>query len=100
MKQSLGYRFLIFSGVAVLLVWSLGPIYWTLASSVTPSNDFSARAIHFFPNHFTLEHFERLLGINVERIGGVLVWKQFHPAVVNSLIASLGATILCVAIAA
>ena len=48
MKQSLGYRIVVWVGVALLLIWSLGPIYWTLASSVTPANDFSARPIHFF----------------------------------------------------
>ncbi|MGO7748675.1 carbohydrate ABC transporter permease, partial [Rhizobium ruizarguesonis] len=32
---------MIWAGVVVLLIWSLGPIYWTIASSVTPSDDFS-----------------------------------------------------------
>ena len=100
MKQSLGFRIVIWVGIAVLLLWSLGPIYWTLASSVTPSNDFSARPIHFFPQNFTLNHFERLLGINVDRIGGVQVWAQFRSALFNSIVASLAATVACVAIAA
>lgn len=100
MKQSLGFRIVIWVGVALLLLWSLGPIYWTLASAVTPPGDFSARPIHFFPQSFTLNHFERLLGINVDRIGGVQVWAQFRSALVNSLIASFAATIVCVTIAA
>jgi multiple sugar transport system permease protein len=100
MKQGIGFRIVIWAGVAVLLLWSLGPIYWTLASSVTPPNDFSARPIHFFPQNFTLNHFERLLGINVDRIGGVQVWAQFRSALFNSIVASLAATIVCVAIAA
>lgn len=87
-------------GIALLLLWSLGPIYWTLVSSVTPSADFSARPIHFFPQNFTFDHFLRLLGINVERIGGVLVWEQFRGAVFNSVVTSLAATVGCVAIAA
>jgi multiple sugar transport system permease protein len=100
MKPSLAYRFTIWIGVALLLIWSLGPIYWTLASSITPSNDFSARPIHFFPQHFTLNHFARLLGINVDRIGGVQVWAQFRAALFNSIVASLAATVFCVAISA
>lgn len=87
-------------GIALLLVWSLGPIYWTLVSSVTPSADFSARPIHFFPQNFTFDHFLRLLGIGVERIGGVLVWEQFRGALFNSVVTSLAATVGCVAIAA
>lgn len=87
-------------GILLLLVWSLGPIYWTLVSSVTPSADFSARPIHFFPQNFTFDHFLRLLGINVERIGGVLVWEQFRSALFNSILVSLAATVACVAVAA
>jgi len=100
MQSSLPLRIVVWLGVAILLVWSLGPIYWTLASSITPSADFSARPIHFFPENFTLNHFQRLLGINVDRIGGVQVWAQFRSALVNSVLTSLGATIFCVAISA
>jgi multiple sugar transport system permease protein len=100
MHQSLPFRIMIWVGVAVLLVWSLGPVYWTLVSSITPAADFSARPIHFFPQNFTLNHFERLLGINVDRIGGVEVWKQFRSALFNSVVSSLAATVFCVAIAA
>lgn len=100
MAPSLSHRIVMTVGVALLLLWSLGPIYWTLASSVTPSADFSARPIHFFPQNFTLDHFLRLLGINVERIGGVLVWEQFRGALFNSVATSLAATVFCVSIAA
>lgn len=98
MKQSLSYRLLIWSGLALLLVWSLGPIYWTIISSVTPTADFSVRPIHFFPQNFTMDHYSRLLGINISRIGGVEVWKQFRAALFNSLVTSVAATALCVAI--
>jgi multiple sugar transport system permease protein len=94
------FRLMVWIGVAILLVWSLGPIYWTLASAFTPSADFSARPIHFVPQRFTLEHFERLLGVNVERIGGVEVWAQFRAALVNSIATALAATAVCVLISA
>ncbi|MGO6706481.1 carbohydrate ABC transporter permease [Rhizobium leguminosarum] len=89
---------MIWTGVVVLLIWSLGPIYWTIASSVTPSEDFSTRPINFFPQHFTLDHYSRLLGINTARIGGVEVFKQFRAALLNSVVTSIAATLLCVAI--
>ncbi|MGO7035050.1 carbohydrate ABC transporter permease [Rhizobium ruizarguesonis] len=89
---------MIWTGVVVLLIWSLGPIYWTIASSVTPSDDFSTRPINFFPQHFTLDHYSRLLGINIARIGGVEVFKQFRAALLNSVVTSIAATLLCVAI--
>jgi multiple sugar transport system permease protein len=93
-------RIMTWLGVALLLIWSLGPIYWTLAGAVTPSADFSARPIHFFPQNFTLVHLERLLGINVDRIGGVQVWAQFRAALFNSVITGLTSTVFCVAISA
>ncbi|QHW27782.2 carbohydrate ABC transporter permease (plasmid) [Rhizobium leguminosarum bv. viciae 248] len=89
---------MIWAGLVVLLIWSLGPIYWTIASSVTPSEDFSTRPINFFPQHFTLDHYSRLLGINIARIGGVEVFKQFRAALLNSVVTSIAATLLCVAI--
>lgn len=98
MKPTLLYRLLIWAGIALLLVWSLGPIYWTIASSVTPTEDFSTRPINFFPQNFTLDHYARLLGINIARIGGVEVWKQFRAALFNSVVTSVAATALCVAI--
>ncbi len=100
MKPTFLFRLQIWVGVVVLLIWSLGPIYWTVASSVTPSDDFSVRPIHFFPQHFTFDHYSRLLGINVDRIGGVEVWRQFRSALLNSVITSAAATLLCVAISA
>jgi multiple sugar transport system permease protein len=100
MQAGPALRLAIWLGVAALLVWSLGPIYWTLASAVTPSADFAARPIHFFPQSFTLNHFERLLGINVDRIGGVEVWKQFRTALFNSIVTALASTVACVAISA
>lgn len=100
MKPTIPYRVMIWTGIGVLLIWSLGPIYWTIASSVTPTEDFSVRPIHFFPQHFTLDHYSRLLGIDIARIGGVEVFKQFRAALVNSIVTSLAATFLCVAVSA
>lgn len=100
MRPGPGFRIVIWLGVALLLLWSLGPIYWTLASAITPSADFAARPIHFFPQNFTLNHFERLLGINVDRIGGVEVWKQFRVALLNSIVTALASTVACVAMSA
>jgi len=89
MKPTIPYRIMIWVGVAALLLWSLGPIYWTVASSVTPTEDFSTRPIRFFPQHFTLDHYSRLLGINIARIGGVEVFKQFRAALINSVVTSV-----------
>ena len=100
MRQKLGYRIVVWLGVTLLLLWSLGPIYWNVVSAFTPSADFSARPIHFFPQHFTLHHFGRLLGIDVGKLGEAQVWTQFRKALFNSIITSLTSTVACVAMSA
>ncbi|TIU41278.1 MAG: carbohydrate ABC transporter permease, partial [Mesorhizobium sp.] len=41
MKEPWHIRLGIWAGVALLLAWSLLPIYWTLASSLTPTVEFN-----------------------------------------------------------
>ena len=86
----------IWLGVALLLAWSLLPIYWTLASSITPSTDFTLRPINLYPAHPTSEHYQRLLGIMDGHFGGVDVAGQFRTALFNSVITSSLATVICV----
>lgn len=89
-------RVAVWAGVAVLLLWSLAPIYWTLASSVTPTVEFSARPLHLFPEQPTLEHYLRLLGVMDGHFGGVDVARQFRLALFNSILTAGAATVLCV----
>lgn len=89
-------RVLTWSGIAVLLVWSLGPVYWAVVSALTPNRDFSERPIRLIPRELTLDHFKRLLGIDLDRIGGIPVWAQFRTGLFNSVVTSVAATLLCV----
>jgi len=91
-------RAAVWAGVALLLLWSLAPIYWTLASSVTPTVEFSARPVNLFPHAPTFEHYLRLLGVMDGNFGGVDVARQFRLALVNSILTSAAATVLCVTI--
>jgi multiple sugar transport system permease protein len=86
----------IWAGVALLLAWSLLPIYWTLASSLTPTVEFNARPLHLFPEHPTGEHYLRLLGVLDGHMGGVDVAGEFRLALFNSILTSGAATVLCV----
>ena len=96
METSLRHRIIVWTGVTVLLLWSLVPIYWTLASSLTPTADFAARPIHFYPTEITFNHYERLFGLVQTTIGGVNTASQFKSALFNCIVTSLGATVLCV----
>ncbi|WP_158802074.1 MULTISPECIES: carbohydrate ABC transporter permease [unclassified Acidisoma] len=89
-------------GVVVLLIWSLGPIYWALASSFMRPTDLTAQPPHFLPPVVTWQHYANLLGFNSTFQGQQVqsVWPQFSRALVNSLVTSGAATIVTVALAA
>ena len=89
-------------GVTLMLFWSLGPIYWALATSLTPPVDLVSETPHFWPAHPTLDHYARLLGATSVSQGNEVqsVWPEFSAALVNSLVTSGAATVLTVAIAA
>ncbi|WP_102957716.1 carbohydrate ABC transporter permease [Mangrovicella endophytica] len=88
--------------VVLLLVWSLGPIYWALATSFTTPADLVSKVPHFFPPEVTTEHYARLFGGSSVSQGNTVqsVWPEFSAALLNSLLTSLAATILTVAVAA
>ena len=87
---------------AALLLWSLGPIYWSLASSVMRPADLTARPPEFVPEHPTLAHYASLFGVATRAAGAqaASVWPQFSRALANSVLTSLAATVVTVAIAA
>ncbi len=99
MRQPRSIQVLTWTGIALLLLWSLVPIYWTLASSITRTADFSARPINFYPVHPTFEHYLRLLGFGDGRVGGVDAAGQFRAALFNSIVTSVAATGVCVTMA-
>jgi multiple sugar transport system permease protein len=102
MRRSLIARFGLLSAALLLLVWSLGPVYWALVTSFTAPTDLVSPTPHFFPPHITFEHYAKLLGATSSYQGDEVqsVWPQFSRALVNSLITSVVATAVTVALAA
>ena len=89
-------------GAALLLLWSLGPIYWSLIASLTPPNALVSDNLHPWPVAPTWEHYAKLFGATSTSQGNQVqsVWPQFSRALINSVITALAATIVTVAIAA
>ncbi len=102
MRRSLIARFGLLGAALLLLVWSLGPVYWALVTSFTAPTDLVSPSPHFFPPHVTFEHYAKLLGATSSYQGDEVqsVWPQFSRALVNSLITSVVATAVTVALAA
>ncbi|SCM75945.1 Binding-protein-dependent transport systems inner membrane component [uncultured Pleomorphomonas sp.] len=87
--------------VALLVAWSLGPIYWSLVTSLTPPLHLLGTP-SLWPREITFEHYAKLVGATSVSQGNAVqsVWPQFSAALVNSLVTSGLATVVTVVIAA
>ncbi len=101
MKKALMRAGLAFA-VLLLLFWSLGPIYWSLVTSLTPPNDLVSSELRLWPDTLTWEHYAKLFGATSISQGNEVqsVWPQFSRAFLNSIVTALAATLVTVAIAA
>ncbi|MET1536740.1 carbohydrate ABC transporter permease [Burkholderia sola] len=102
MRGSILSRFGLLICATALLTWSLGPVYWALVTSLTAPTDLVSASPHFVPPHLTFAHYRELLGATSSFQGSAVqsVWPQFSQGLVNSLITSLLATVVTVALAA
>ncbi|KAB0682943.1 carbohydrate ABC transporter permease [Aureimonas leprariae] len=87
-------------GCLALLFWSLGPVYWALATSLMRPIDLTAQPVNLVPPTLSFASYGKLFGGLFAADAGNTVWHDFSRALVNSLVTSLGATVLTVAVAA
>lgn len=82
--------------VALILVWSLGPVYWSIVTSLSRSVDLTSRPLHLIPPKLTLQHYNHLFGASGTFQGTATqsVWPEYSRALVNSLVTSGLATVL------
>lgn len=85
----------IWIGVTVLLLWSLGPVYWAISSSLMRAVDLTSTPINFLPPQVSWESYAKLLG-GVFGGGNGGVWQDFYRSLGNSIILGLGTTIITV----
>lgn len=87
---------------ALLVIWSVGPVYWSLITSLTPPNALVSDHLRLWPEQPTFVHYSKLFGATSTSQGNEVqsVWPQFSRAFLNSVFTSLAATIATVVIAA
>jgi ABC-type glycerol-3-phosphate transport system permease component len=89
-KRRTGLRGL---GVALLLIWSLGPVYWALKTSLQTETDARARPAHYLPTNATLQNYSTLLSGDSDIPG------QVRQSAVNIVVECGAATIVTVVLA-
>ncbi|MGN8022492.1 carbohydrate ABC transporter permease [Phyllobacterium sp. 22229] len=91
-----------YAALAILILWSIGPVYWALVTSVTPPNALVSDHLRLWPEQMTFEHYAKLFGATSTSQGNEVqsVWPQFSRAFFNSLLTAFAATVLTVLIAA
>ena len=91
-----------YAALGILILWSIGPVYWALVTSVTPPNALVSDILRLWPEQMTFEHYAKLFGATSTSQGNEVqsVWPQFSRAFFNSLLTAFAATVLTVLIAA
>jgi ABC-type sugar transport system, permease component len=81
------------TGVTLILLWSLVPIYWALKTSVQTESDARATPVQYFPTNPTLQNYRTLLS------GGGDVSDQIRRSAVNIVVECGLATLVTVVLA-
>ena len=84
------------AALAVILLWSLFPIYWALNTSLTPLSAADSTRTHYFPSPFSGASYRAVFGIGGAGNG---VASQLGHSLLNSAIESGGSMVLTVVIA-
>jgi multiple sugar transport system permease protein len=82
--------------IALILLWSLFPLYWALNTSLTTLSAADSQPAHYVPSPLTADSYRSLLGISAT---GSDVAYQFGRSMLNAVIESGAAMVLTVVIA-
>jgi multiple sugar transport system permease protein len=93
-------RILVWLVLIILVVWDLGPIYWTFRTSLSRPIDLSSIPPHYLPWPSTLDNYGRLFGFLPANTGSdVSIWPTIQRALINSIVTCVGTTIAVTVIA-
>lgn len=84
--------------IAILLVWSLGPVYWTFRTSVASPIDLTRVPPQYLPIPVSTYNYGRLFGFLPAGGAAGDIWPTIEHAMINSIITSLGTTVVVVVI--
>lgn len=93
-RERLKRRCIITGVSAFIVMYSLGPVYWLLRTSILTKNDLLKAPPLLLPMPASAEHYEKLLGISET---GQMVARSFMRALQNSaVVCTLASAAVCV----
>ncbi|NOZ27048.1 MAG: carbohydrate ABC transporter permease [Chloroflexi bacterium] len=78
--------------VLLVVLYTLAPVVWLVISSITPLTDLLTIPLRWIPRHPTFKNYQAIIAATPQTAG---VNYQFKVALWNSLVVSLGVTLLC-----
>ena len=85
--------------IALICLWSLFPVYWTLNTSLMTNDAAQAIPSHYIPRPFTLSNYAQLFGRQGQANSQNDLWPQFSQSLVNITVECVAATLVTVIIA-
>ncbi len=86
-------------GIALILFWSLAPVYWAINTSLQTDATAESKPSHYFPPAATLVNFRTLLGFGKVISGYESVPSTIRDGLINIVVESGVATIVTVFLA-
>ncbi len=62
-KKTIFRSLLVYIAIGLILLWTLGPFYWMIVTSIGGQRDLMAFPPDVFPETFTLDRYRQLLGL-------------------------------------
>lgn len=86
--------------IAVIVLWSAFPIYWTLNTSLMTNTQAQATPAHYLPLPPTLANYARIFGFQADPLNpSANLWPQLSRSILNITVECLASTIITVIIA-
>jgi len=88
------------AAIALIVLWSAFPIYWTLNTSLMTNEQAQATPARYLPLPPTLANYARIFGLQSDPLNpSTNLWSQLSRSILNITVECLAATIITVVIA-
>lgn len=86
--------------IALIVLWSVFPIYWTLNTSLMTNEQAQSIPAHYLPLPPTLSNYAKIFGLQADPLNpSNNLWPQLSRSLVNLTVESVAATLVTVIIA-